>query len=59
MEGNYKEVNYMCTEYVIIKKHDHVEVYKNGKFMCSADDFVEAGHEIDIEEQKMKEGITA
>jgi hypothetical protein len=49
----------MDTEYYIIKKHDHVEIYKNGKFMCSADDFVEAGHEIELEEQKIKEGKTA
>ena len=49
----------MSTEYEIIRKLDHVEVYKNGKFMCSADDFVEAGHEIELEEQKMKEGAIA
>ena len=47
----------MCTEYNIIKKHDHVEIYKNGEFMCSADDFVEAGHEIEKDELKQKEGV--
>jgi hypothetical protein len=47
----------MSTEYNIIKKHDHVDIYKNGVFMCSADDFVEAGREIEADELKEKEGV--
>ena len=33
--------------YQIIPKHGHFEVYVNGKFYCSADNFVEALQELE------------
>lgn len=40
----------MSTQYDIVKRNDHYEVYKDGQFMCSADDVVEAANEIEREE---------
>lgn len=31
----------------IIRKHDHYEVYVNGKFYCSTDTLTEAAEELD------------
>ena len=33
-------------EYEFIRKNGHIEVYKNGKFICSADTMREAEEEV-------------
>ena len=35
------------TDYKIISKNGHYEVYVNGKFYCSADTIIEAARELE------------
>lgn len=37
----------MCVKYYIKRKHNHYEVYINGKFYCSADTHEEAAREVE------------
>lgn len=39
-------------QYKIIDKYGHYEVYRNGKFYCSADTYGEALREIEEEERR-------
>ena len=39
------------TEFKIIPVREHYEVYRNGKFFCSADTITEAAREIEKEKE--------
>lgn len=43
----------MPDHYEIIPNKGHYEVFRNGEFMCSADDEFEAEREIELDEGSM------
>ncbi len=47
----------MDNVYDIIPKHEHFNVYVNGRFLCSADNISEAEKEIRKEEAKRGDAV--